>query len=262
VGRGVERVGPSVSKIARARKEKRPGTSGSRIRSWAVGKVGSAHEPPPENLGRIGGVKGYSAFGEDVRGVYVSEPPLVGRKGGVETRRRTLFATLTILYCLRVCHAPTVARPMSASPHRSVRKGLQPLRRSVHPGCSTGEHHGGCVPDRQGERGKRRWSVESAVWMAAWVFSGIPCRVRISVRVWIYAQHTGVENRLLIGMGNPPVVAQQGSGRHGGLPLQHHCSFATCCVLCGSTGCCSFCSSCHNNEMSHLGHTKPKGGSR
>jgi hypothetical protein len=90
--RGIERVGPSGSKITRARKKKRPGTSGGRrnqegealnqtasvgkgpqtrciafgkgshrrnraggdpnpIRLWAVFTRGSAHEPPPENVG-------------------------------------------------------------------------------------------------------------------------------------------------------------------------------------------------------------------
>ena len=62
--RGVERGGPSGSKITRARKEKRPRTSGrgrnpegearhrtpsAGIRLWAVCQRGSAHEPPPEN---------------------------------------------------------------------------------------------------------------------------------------------------------------------------------------------------------------------
>jgi hypothetical protein len=62
--RCVERVGPSVSKITRARNEKGPGTSGGRenqarravvetpsgeIRLGAVFERGSAHEPLPEN---------------------------------------------------------------------------------------------------------------------------------------------------------------------------------------------------------------------
>jgi hypothetical protein len=60
-------------KITRARNQKRPGTSGRGrnqegealnqtgsvgIRPWAVLKRGSAHEPPPENVGREGDVVG------------------------------------------------------------------------------------------------------------------------------------------------------------------------------------------------------------
>ncbi len=57
----------AASKITRARNQKRPGTSGGGrkqegealnqtpsvgIRLWAVLQRGSAHEPPPENVGR------------------------------------------------------------------------------------------------------------------------------------------------------------------------------------------------------------------
>ncbi len=65
--RGIGRVGPSGSKITRARNENRPGTSGggrnqegealdrtpsAEVRLWAVFQRGSVHEPPPENVGR------------------------------------------------------------------------------------------------------------------------------------------------------------------------------------------------------------------
>jgi hypothetical protein len=65
--RCIGRVGPSVSKITRARKAKTPSTSGRGrnqesealnrtpsvgIRRWAVFQRGSAHEPPPEDVGR------------------------------------------------------------------------------------------------------------------------------------------------------------------------------------------------------------------
>jgi hypothetical protein len=71
--RGIGRVGPSGSKITRARNQKRPGTSGGGrkqegealnrtpsvgIRPWAVCKRGSAHEPPPENVASACGVVG------------------------------------------------------------------------------------------------------------------------------------------------------------------------------------------------------------
>jgi hypothetical protein len=67
------RVGPFGRKIIRARKDQRPGTNGGSrnqegeaasgtpsvgIRRWAVWKRGSAHEPPPENLGSRGAVVG------------------------------------------------------------------------------------------------------------------------------------------------------------------------------------------------------------
>ncbi len=63
--RGIGCVGPSGSKITRARNQKRPGTNGGgrnqegealnrtpseEIRLWAVFPRGSAHEPPPENV--------------------------------------------------------------------------------------------------------------------------------------------------------------------------------------------------------------------
>ncbi len=71
--RGVGRVGPSVSKITRARNQKRPGTSGgsrnqegealnrtpsvgirprraAALRAMGRLQKGSAHEPPPENV--------------------------------------------------------------------------------------------------------------------------------------------------------------------------------------------------------------------
>ena len=78
-----------MSKITRARNQKRPGTSGGGrnqegealnrtpsvgIRLWAVFKRGSAHEPPPENVASASDVVGSGTGGGYVRSVYAPEP--------------------------------------------------------------------------------------------------------------------------------------------------------------------------------------------